>query len=581
MELNERIHYDASELIGKVDASLDRLKPYQYDSKYRGLLGDLLVGKIAAWDQNIRQRRNDPFTLVVCGDFKRGKSSLINALLGEDVAPTNVTTETVTLNRISYGAHCNEAVLSGGRRLSLTDDELSRTSLEKMKKQLNEPVEQIELHRNIDLLKDITIIDTPGLEDAEHDFSDMVEKILQQADAVIYVFSVSYPLSRSEQMYLKTSVLPQRYTSLFLVSNFTDMLGNQKDYLRMKDMLEDRVNGLLPGQKVWMLSALDELCRQSGSERPNQQLTDTLETDFNEFRSKVSQLIQNKKEMVLPDRMQRMLRIMAAEVGDDLSALELGLEMDSQGVQQAMEHVKSQKEKQIQIQEENSRKIDEILRGMQGEAAAWIEQVINRMKEETGALEAYSEEDLLKYYPFFCIDTMQEALNRCTDYHRDKLYEELDVISGELTQTMAKAHEQVQYNFRFVLDNKTWTKGDNVGFAVSMAGAGLLSLIADGIGGAMRKKELKNRKPQVVEEIKRQYDALSISVQKAVSDAYRKMGEQAKKCMEEFYADKLQSLEKQTEQSAAVAGQNEARKEEIRQCVMQLRADLNSIVQFV
>ena len=35
---------------------------------------------------------DDPFTLVVVGDFKRGKSTFINALLGEEVVTTNVTT---------------------------------------------------------------------------------------------------------------------------------------------------------------------------------------------------------------------------------------------------------------------------------------------------------------------------------------------------------------------------------------------------------------------------------------------------------------------------------------------------------
>lgn len=581
MELNNRIHYDAAELTKRIETELDQLKPYQYDSKYRELFGDMLPKKLAAWDQNIRKRKNDPFTLVICGDFKRGKSSLINALLKEDVVPTNVTTETVTLNRISYGAHSNEAVLSGGRRLSLTDEELFRDALEPVMKQLGEPVEHLELHRNIDILKDITIIDTPGLGDSERDFSDAVETALQQADAVIYVFSVSYPLSRSEQLYLKTSIIPQKYTSLFLVSNFTDMIGNEKDYMRTKEMLTERVNGLLPEQDIRMLSALDERCRQLGEERPNQELADRMSSSFQDFRKEIDELIRNKKETVLPDRMQRMLRIMAADINDDLSALEQGLEMNSQDVQQAMEYVKQQKEQQTQIQEENSRKIDNAVRSMQGEAGEWINEILGRMKAEANALEAYSEEDLSKYYPFFCIDTMQEAVTRCVDYHMVKLYDELDAISDELTRSMSKNHTQARYNFQFVLDNKTWTKGDNVGFAVSMIGSGCLSLVADGIGGVMRKKELKNRKPQLIQAIQKQYDSLFVSVQKTVVDTYKKMGEQAKLHLTEFYNGKLRGLEQQMEQSAAVARQDETQKAEIRQAAESLRTILSEISQMI
>ena len=581
MELNDRIYYDAAELMKHIEDSLDQLKPYQYDSRYRELLGDLLVGKITEWEQNIRQRKADPFTLVVCGDFKRGKSSLINALLGEDVVPTNVTAETVTLNRISYGAHSNEAVLSGGRRLSLTDEELCRDALEPVIKQLDEPVEQLELRRNIEILKDITVIDTPGLGDAGHDFTGAVEKALQQADAVIYVFSVTYPLSRSEQLYLKASILPQRYTNLFLVSNFTDMIGNKEDYMRVKEMLSGRVNDLLPAQPVWMLSALDERCRQMGEERPNEALADTVSTGFQAFRNAITELIQNKKDTVLPDRMQRMLRIMAADIIDDLSALEQGLEMNSKDIQQAIEHAQQYKEKQVQIQEENIRKIDDVICSMQEEAIRWINELLNRMKAETSSLGAYSEADLSKYYPFFCIDTMQEALNRCVDHHMSELYDELEAISDELTHAMSAGHTYTQYSFRFVLDNKTWTKGDNVGFAVSRISSGFLSLVADGIGGAMRKKELTERKPQIIQEIQRQYDSLYISVQQTVSDIYQKMGAQAKLHLAEFHKSKLQAMEQQMEQSVAVARHDETKKAEIRQAAGQLRKVLDNIVKLI
>lgn len=581
MGLDNRIYYDAAELIGQIEVSLDRLKPYQYDSRYRELLGDMLVGKINEWERNIRQRKKDPFTLVVCGDFKRGKSSLINALLGEDIVPVNVTTETVTLNRISYGAHSNEIILSGGRRLSLTDEELCRDALEPLIRQLEEPVEQLILHRDIDILKDITVIDTPGLGDSEHDFTEAVEKALRQADAVIYVFSAAYPLSRSEQLYLKTSILPQRYTSLFLVSNFTDMIGSEKDYVRVKEMLEERVGGLLPVRHVWMLSALDERCRQLGEERPNQALADKMDTSFQKFRNAFTRLVQNKKETVLPDRMQRMLRIMAADIDDDLSSLEQGLEMDSEGVRQAMEQVRQQKERQTEIQEKNGRKIDDVIRSMQGEAAGWMNELLERMKEETAALEAYSEADLAKYYPFFCIDTVQEALTCCVDYHTAKLYDVLSEISDELARAMSGKDIHARYNFRFVLDNKTWTKGDNVGFVVSMVSGGLLSLVADGIGGAMRKKELADRKPQVIQEIQRQYDSLFVSVQKTVADVYRKLAGQAKQHLWEFSNSKQQTLEQQMEQAAAAARQDAVKKEEIRLAAGQFRKVLDDIAQVV
>lgn len=94
VRIKDRISYNSAEVVQKVEAALDRLKPFQYDSRYKELLGMQLVEKLTYWDQNIRRRKDDPFTLVVCGEFKRGKSSLVNALLMEEVVPVNITTET-------------------------------------------------------------------------------------------------------------------------------------------------------------------------------------------------------------------------------------------------------------------------------------------------------------------------------------------------------------------------------------------------------------------------------------------------------------------------------------------------------
>ena len=43
------------------------------------------------------------YTLAVVGQFKRGKSSLINAILGLPVLPADVTPTTATVNRITFG----------------------------------------------------------------------------------------------------------------------------------------------------------------------------------------------------------------------------------------------------------------------------------------------------------------------------------------------------------------------------------------------------------------------------------------------------------------------------------------------
>lgn len=232
-------------------------------------MGEALVERIVQWDQQIRRRKNDPYTLVVCGEFKRGKSSLINALLGADVVKTNVTAETVTLNRIQYGPHQNVVRLSQGRQLTLSDDELERDALEPLMQQTGETFRQIDLQRPLEFLKQVTIIDTPGLGDSLKDFSSLVDQALGQADAVVYVFSVRYPLAAERAAFPEAAVIPQKYTDLSLVGNYADTIHSDSDLTRLEDMLTQRIQDLLPGQKPWWLSALDERCRQLGETRPN------------------------------------------------------------------------------------------------------------------------------------------------------------------------------------------------------------------------------------------------------------------------------------------------------------------------
>lgn len=578
MPIEDRIIYDAAALVREVENDLDSLKRFQYDDKYHMLLGNDFIARLADWDKQIRARKDDPFTLVVCGDFKRGKSTLINALLGQEVVTTNVTTETVTLNRISYGSHTNEAFLSGGRKLVLADEEMQRENLQAIMKEAGEHINLLEIRRPLEILKNITIIDTPGLGDAFKDYSDMVGEALAQADAVIYVFSVSYPLSLQEQMFLKTAILPQKYTELFLVGNFADAMPGEQDLSRVGELLDKRIYGLLPGQTFYLVSALDERCRQLGEERPNEGMKELLEQHFDEFRQKVEQMVEDKQNYVLPDRMERLLGMMKSDLESGLSAMEKGLSMDEQGIHEAMLHLEEEKEKQIGVQADAENMLAGLVLGMKADALGWMNELTARMEAEVDRLSGMDATILTKYYSFYCVDTMQQALDRCLERHQEELYDALEDISYQLVRGLGSLKEQQPYQFRFSLDNKTWTKGDNVSYVVNrVIGTSLFSLVADGFAGAMREKEVANRTPEVLKKIHMQYASVSASVQKMVEKTYSDMEIQVKKQLQSYYRDQIAKVEAEVEQSARVAGQSAENKKAVEAAVREIRETLGRI----
>lgn len=223
----DNIVYDLDELKSMLNENLATLEQIRCNERYAKHLGTPFMDRLEQWAKSIRRQRDLPFTVVVCGEFKRGKSSLINALLGEDVAVTDITPETITLNRISYGEHTNALVLPGGKRRLLKDEELQRRNLKSILDKQGEGVYQLELKRPIDLLKRMTIVDTPGMEDSMQDYSPMVIEVLNQADAVLHVVSVNYPVSLREQLFIRTSILPQKHTQVMVIGNYADMLRTQ------------------------------------------------------------------------------------------------------------------------------------------------------------------------------------------------------------------------------------------------------------------------------------------------------------------------------------------------------------------
>lgn len=572
MNIDNRICYDVREFIANLDQALDNLRIFQYESHYTEILGENLIKKISIWDKSIRMRKDDPFTIVVCGEFKRGKSTLINALLNEEVATMNVTTETVTLNIISYGSHSNEIVLSGGRRMTISDDELQKQKLENLIRNFQEKVTTLEIHRPIELLKSIKIIDTPGLNDSLLDFSSIVEQAIHQADAIIYVFSIDSPLSLSEQLFIRTMILPQKYTDIFIVANFADIIINKNDFVRMQEYMNQKILSMLPGQSVILLSALDEICRFNSSERPNHGLQEELSNEFDNFREKINELLLLKKDTILPYRLQRLKIEMLQELNDGIDVIEAGLELDEELALKHSEAAKKEQfERNIRNKEFQENVKNEII-AMNFEAEDWIDELFDLMQAEVNTFIDMKTEDIKKYYSIFCIKTIQEAINKCVDYHVEKLYSEFD---SNIIKPFTRS--EVNYGFKFSFYNRIWTNGDNIGYVASkFLQFNLFNLIIDGVVGAMREKEAVERLPESLTAIIKQFPAFRESAREVLRKVYEDLNQEIQKQLTEYFSLKDQEAAHRSEQILQAASQSKDRKRQTRAAIIELRKALKN-----
>ena len=580
----ENIVYDIDELKIKLEQNLDTLDRIRYNDKYSRLLGAPFMDGLTRWARSIRRQKDLPFTVVVCGEFKRGKSSLINALLADDVVVTDVTPETITLNRISYGEHSNALVLPGGKRMLLSDEQLRRENLEAILEAQGQGACQLEIRRPIELLKSITIVDTPGMEDAMEDYSPMVIEALNQADAVLHVFSVNYPLSKKEQLFIRSVLLPQKHTSVMMIGNFADMLQTESGCMRMRREVEKRLEGILDGVPFFMLSALDERCRQMNTERPAESLKDILQAEFQKLRDSLSELIQEKGNMVLPDRMERMFRGMMDDLGSQLDALEHGVTVDQQALSQEKEAAERACEAMRERQGAVLARFSQEIQQMRLETQEWLFELLRKMREEADGLQDADTLDVRKFYSIYCVDTLQDALTRCVDCHLDAIYDEIDGISGELSRELAAVPDrQAKQNFRFALHNKTWTKGDNVYLGSRMFSrfglvGGLLSSVAAGVAGHMRGKELAGKKDTVLQDVQEQYAQLEKALPGILKRNYDQIEQQLYGQIQDYFASQIQAAEANTAQMAQIANRDVEEKQQIHQAICEVRAMLEDMI---
>jgi GTPase Era involved in 16S rRNA processing len=118
--------------------------------------------RTAAGFEEVLRRLAAPLQVAVAGRIKSGKSTLVNALIGRRVAPTDVGECTRLVTRFQYGTVDRvEVVLSDGRRQAIPFDASGMIPAD-IDVRLDE-ISHLEAYLTNAVLSDITVIDTPGL----------------------------------------------------------------------------------------------------------------------------------------------------------------------------------------------------------------------------------------------------------------------------------------------------------------------------------------------------------------------------------------------------------------------------------
>ena len=189
----------------------------------------------AIQDRLTKAEKNEVY-LLVCGEFKRGKSSLINAFLGEEVCPVDEGIATAAISFIKYGPDRKASRIYGDIN-SPKSEVISFDSIEQyVKGDSNEIDNTIAINIEIpsEKLKDgLVIVDTPGVGGLDERHLFLTLYALPKSDITVFVTDAGEPLSASEIDFYRDRIL--KY------SNNAFVVLNKKD-LKTKEELEALVD---------------------------------------------------------------------------------------------------------------------------------------------------------------------------------------------------------------------------------------------------------------------------------------------------------------------------------------------------
>ncbi|HWE61607.1 MAG TPA: dynamin family protein [Chloroflexota bacterium] len=180
----------------------------------------------------------DDLVVAAAGDFKRGKSTVINALLGRQILPTRVAPATAVPCLIRAGSQPGAHVFynDGRPAETISLDALERYACIALPGQdgalaFQPAIARIEIDLPWSLPPGVALLDLPGLNE-EEGRSEMATAALAQADAILMVLSATQLLAEDELLLLD-QLWRQGYRYFLFAINFLDRLeGDEVDLVR-------------------------------------------------------------------------------------------------------------------------------------------------------------------------------------------------------------------------------------------------------------------------------------------------------------------------------------------------------------
>jgi uncharacterized tellurite resistance protein B-like protein/tRNA U34 5-carboxymethylaminomethyl modifying GTPase MnmE/TrmE len=294
----------------QLDTVCNKLHLTLVDGSDRNVLSPNLTEEVTKVS---RKLESQCFRVAVVGEFSKGKSTLLNALLGEEIQPVRDIPCSGTVTVLKYGPQ--QRVIckyKDGREEEISPQQYkdkASISEEAALGSVGDAIVNSEIkeiifeHPNLELCTNgVEIIDSPGLnEQAERTL--VTEQVLKTTDAVIFLTHAQNALTEKERellLYLKKELNPGKddegAKSIFVLVNFADLLRREESRKQVRQRVETIVKSqnLMAGENrihfISAQSALDAILDGTENEyvKSFQDFTKSLEQFLTEERGAIA-----------------------------------------------------------------------------------------------------------------------------------------------------------------------------------------------------------------------------------------------------------------------------------------------------
>jgi hypothetical protein len=386
--------------------------------------------------------RESRLQVAVLGQFKRGKSSFLNALLGAEVLPTAVlplTSIPIFIRaghppavRIHYrnGKPAEERIYNHAKEMQ---SYLREIATEEGNPQNRMGVDRIVIHLSAPMLADGTVlIDTPGIGSTHRHNTETTVGVLPQCDVGVVILSADPPITEAEIGFLEAVKVQVPY--LVFVLNKVDYLtaAERVEIVQfLRSVLAERLEIAPP--PIYCLSARQALAAK-GDEDPGRMA----ESGLVDIEERVIRPLAREKVSLLQSAISRKLRAVLAEAHMDLELASgaLSLPLDDLARRLAtFSELLPQFERQ-------RREAQDLLAGEKKRLLVALEETAEQLRHRAGAKLAETINAALASTSDNCEAAAREALTEAIPIFFDRELQGLSAMFGDKIAEIVRRHRK-------------------------------------------------------------------------------------------------------------------------------------------